>query len=120
VGDNNYKADRLGDDVIAVLDQLKLEHPVLAGHSIAGEELSSIGSRQPERVAGLIYLDAAQWFALYPPITKAGYFFENDKSYMPSSPASLSITAKGFKTFASPPLCTMRLRAHRYDSTHPM
>ena len=65
VGDN-YKADRLGDDVIAVLDQLKLEHPVLAGHSIAGEELSSIGSRHPERVAGLVYLDAAQWFALYP------------------------------------------------------
>jgi non-heme chloroperoxidase len=56
----------LGDDVIAVLNQLKLEHPVLAGHSIAGEELSSIGSRHQERVAGLIYLDAAQWFALYP------------------------------------------------------
>jgi pimeloyl-ACP methyl ester carboxylesterase len=65
IGDN-YKADRLGDDVIAVLDQLKLERPVLAGHSIAGEELSSIGSRHPERVAGLIYLDAAGWYALYP------------------------------------------------------
>jgi non-heme chloroperoxidase len=47
VGDN-YKADRLGDDVIAVLDQLKLDRPVLVGHSIAGEELSSIGSRYPE------------------------------------------------------------------------
>jgi non-heme chloroperoxidase len=30
---------------------------VLVGHSLAGEELSSIGSRYPERVAGLIYLD---------------------------------------------------------------
>lgn len=39
---------------------------MLAGHSIAGEELSSIGSRHPERVAGLIYLDAGYWFALYP------------------------------------------------------
>jgi pimeloyl-ACP methyl ester carboxylesterase len=53
----NYSADRLGDDVIEVLDQLKLTRPVLAGHSIAGEELSSIGSRHPERVAGLIYME---------------------------------------------------------------
>src|ERR1022692_1682987 len=39
-----YDADRLGDDVLAVLDSLKLNKPVLAGHSIAGEELSSVGS----------------------------------------------------------------------------
>jgi pimeloyl-ACP methyl ester carboxylesterase len=54
----NYSANRLGDDVIAVLDALHLTHPVLAGHSIAGEELSYIGSRHLERVAGLVYLDA--------------------------------------------------------------
>ena len=62
---NNYSADRLGDDVLAVLDSLKLDHPVLAGHSLAGEELSSIGSRHPERVAGLIYLDAGYGYAFY-------------------------------------------------------
>jgi non-heme chloroperoxidase len=56
--DSGYLADRLGDDVIAVLDALKLSRPVLVGHSIGGEELSSIASRHPERVAGLIYLDA--------------------------------------------------------------
>jgi pimeloyl-ACP methyl ester carboxylesterase len=60
---DNYSADRLGDDVLAVIDALKLDHPVLAGHSIAGEELSSIGSRHPEKVAGLIYLDAGWPFA---------------------------------------------------------
>jgi pimeloyl-ACP methyl ester carboxylesterase len=62
---NNYTADRLGDDVLAVVDDLKLDRPVLAGHSIAGEELSSIGSRHPEKVAGLIYLDAAFPYAYY-------------------------------------------------------
>ena len=62
---NNYSADRLGDDVLAVLEALKLSHPVLAGHSIAGEELSSIGSRHPEKVAGLIYLDAGYAYAFY-------------------------------------------------------
>jgi pimeloyl-ACP methyl ester carboxylesterase len=61
---SGYSADQLGDDVLAVLDFLKLNRPVLAGHSIAGEELSSIGSRHPERVAGLIYLDAAYSYAI--------------------------------------------------------
>src|SRR6266403_4526129 len=32
---SGYSADRLGDDVLAVLDVLKLVRPVLAGHSIA-------------------------------------------------------------------------------------
>ncbi len=60
-----YSADRLGDDVLAVLDSLKIEKPVLVGHSIGGEELSSIGSRHPEKVAGLIYLDAGYSYAFY-------------------------------------------------------
>ncbi|MFZ0592806.1 MAG: alpha/beta hydrolase, partial [Bryobacteraceae bacterium] len=61
----NYSADRLGDDVLEVCDSLKLVKPVLIGHSIAGEELSSIGSRHPEKVAGLIYLDAGYSYAYY-------------------------------------------------------
>ena len=61
----NYAADRLGDDVLAVIATLNLDRPVIAGHSIAGEELSSIGSRHPERVAGLIYLDAHGPSAFY-------------------------------------------------------
>jgi non-heme chloroperoxidase len=61
----NYSADRLGDDVLAVFEALKLNRPVLVGHSIAGEELSSIATRHPEKVAGLIYLDAAYSYAFY-------------------------------------------------------
>lgn len=60
-----YLADTLADDVLAVLDSLGIHAPVLVGHSIAGEELSSIGSRHPERVAGLVYLDAGYPYALY-------------------------------------------------------
>src|SRR6185437_3068894 len=56
-------AGRLGDDVLAVIDSLKLKRPTLAGHSIAGAELSSVASRHPNRVAGLIYLDAAYSYA---------------------------------------------------------
>lgn len=60
-----YVADRLADDVLAVIDSLRLEAPVVAGHSLAGEELSSIGSRHPEKVAGLVYLDAGYGYAYY-------------------------------------------------------
>lgn len=62
---SGYSADRLGDDVLAVIDSLKLNRPVLVGHSIGGEELSSVGSRHSEKVAGLIYLDAGYSYAYY-------------------------------------------------------
>lgn len=60
-----YLADRLADDVLAVLDSLQLQRPVLVGHSVAGQELSSIGARFPTRVAGLVYLDATNSYAFY-------------------------------------------------------
>jgi non-heme chloroperoxidase len=63
-----YGADRLGDDVLAVLDALNLKKPILVGHSLGGEELSSVATRYPQRVAALVYLDAA-----YP------YAFDNGK-----------------------------------------
>jgi len=56
-------ADRLGDDIVAVIDALKLKRPVLVGHSIAGAELSSVANRHPDRVAGLVYIDAAYSYA---------------------------------------------------------
>jgi non-heme chloroperoxidase len=55
--------------VLAVINSLNLDRPVLVGHSMAGEELSSVGSRYPEKIAGLIYLDAAYSYAFYDPST---------------------------------------------------
>ena len=60
-----YLADRLADDVLAVIDSLRLSKPVVAGHSLAGQELSSLGSRHADRVAGLVYLDAGYGYAYY-------------------------------------------------------
>jgi pimeloyl-ACP methyl ester carboxylesterase len=60
-----YDSDRLADDVLEVLQALKITRPVLIGHSIAGQELSSIGTRHPEIAAGLVYLDAGYGYALY-------------------------------------------------------
>jgi non-heme chloroperoxidase len=64
---SGYSADQLADDVLSVIEALKLKRPVLAGHSVAGEEMSSIGSRHPEKVAGLVYLEAAHAYAIDDP-----------------------------------------------------
>ena len=62
-----YDPRRLGDDVVAVLDALRITDPILVGHSIAGEELSAISTYHPGRAAALVYLDAGGPFALYNP-----------------------------------------------------
>lgn len=67
-GASGYKptsdpADRLGEDVLAVIDSLKLKKPILAGHSLAGAEMSWIASSHPDRIAGLIYLEAGYSYA---------------------------------------------------------
>jgi non-heme chloroperoxidase len=55
---SGYDEQRLADDVLRVLDDLKIEKPVLAGHSMAGGELTTIGNQHSDRLAGLVYLDA--------------------------------------------------------------
>ncbi len=57
--DSGYSAHRSAEDVLRVLDALKLEHPVLAGHSFGGEDLFTIGAEHPALVAGLVFLDSA-------------------------------------------------------------
>jgi pimeloyl-ACP methyl ester carboxylesterase len=53
-----YALDTLVADVKAVLDTLRLDRVNLAGHSIAGGELTRFAILHPDRVASLIYLDA--------------------------------------------------------------
>ena len=55
---SGYDDQRLADDTRRVLDALHLDHPVLAGHSMGGGELTTIGRQHSERIAGLVYLDA--------------------------------------------------------------
>jgi non-heme chloroperoxidase len=57
-------ADTYGDDVLAVTSALMLNRPVLVGHSVGGQELSSVATRYPSRVAGLAYLEAAYPYAV--------------------------------------------------------
>ncbi len=54
-----YGLSQRSDDLLAALNALKLNRPILIGHSLAGDEMSALAARQPNRVAGLVYLDAA-------------------------------------------------------------
>ncbi|MGC9992760.1 MAG: alpha/beta hydrolase [Candidatus Cybelea sp.] len=55
----SYSAEQLGKDVLAILDKLQIAKPILVGHSLAGEELSYVGTQAPQKAAALIYLEAA-------------------------------------------------------------
>jgi len=57
--DFGFDTPRLGQDVLEVMDAMKLGKLLLVGHSIAGDELTWLGGHHPERFSGLIYLDAA-------------------------------------------------------------
>jgi non-heme chloroperoxidase len=55
---SGYTADRLGDDVVAVIEALHIDKPILMGHSFGGQEVSDVATRFPQLVSGAVYLDA--------------------------------------------------------------
>src|SRR4051794_4887381 len=55
---SGYTDQRLADDVLRTMDELEIEKPVLVGHSMAGSEMTTLGGQHPDRIAGLVYLDA--------------------------------------------------------------
>jgi pimeloyl-ACP methyl ester carboxylesterase len=54
-----YDVTHLGADILRVLDALAIPRAIFVGHSIAGEELTWLGSEHADRALGLVYLDAA-------------------------------------------------------------
>ena len=55
---SGYDDERLADDVFHALNEVKIPSPVLVGHSMAGGEMTTLGRKHTDRVAGLVYLDA--------------------------------------------------------------
>ena len=55
---SGYTEQRLADDDLRVFEALKLVAPVVVGHSVAGNELSRLGSHHFDRIGGLVYLEA--------------------------------------------------------------
>ena len=57
---SGYTATESAQDVLRVLDALRLEKPVLAGHSFGGQDLHVVGATYPDRTGGLVYLASAE------------------------------------------------------------
>ena len=56
--DGDYSIEGLAGDVVAVADQLGLRRFVLAGHSLGSAVAIEYAARHPDRVAGLLLVDA--------------------------------------------------------------
>ena len=56
--ERGYSVPELAVDTLRVMEALKIEKPVLVGHSMAGSELSFLGQKVSPQLGGLVYLDA--------------------------------------------------------------
>lgn len=54
-----YDLERLVEDIAEVMKGLELQRVHLAGHSIAGDEMTRFARTYPERISSLVYLEAA-------------------------------------------------------------
>jgi non-heme chloroperoxidase len=57
--ESGYDIETLTRDLLGFMDALKIDKVILAGHSMAGCELSHFAVLYPDRVTALVYLDAA-------------------------------------------------------------
>lgn len=54
-----YAVQRSANDVLEVLNSLKLQKSLLVGHSCAGQVLTMFAAQHADRLLGLVYLDGA-------------------------------------------------------------
>ncbi len=57
--DGGYDIDTLTEDIHQFMDQMQIDQAILAGHSMAGIELSHFNALYSERLSKLVFLDAA-------------------------------------------------------------
>lgn len=76
---SGYTPQRRADDILDVIDALKMQQPILVGNSCGGDILHTLGARNPDRIGGLMYLDAAE----DPTLTAADYGPRFDTSRLP-------------------------------------
>jgi non-heme chloroperoxidase len=92
--DWGYDSATLAQDVVSVLDAMKIDRAVMVGSSIGGQELSWLGAEHPDRVAGLVYLDAAFDYAAQreqPPL-------DNAEELLPPRPPMLPEDLRSYDT----------------------
>jgi len=55
-----YDPKRRADDILEVIGAVGMQKPILIGNSCGGDILHTLGAQHPDRLGGLVYLDAAE------------------------------------------------------------
>lgn len=77
-----YTIEALAGDLARVVDELRLPRFWLAGHSFSGTVVSAYAANHPEKVAGVVYVDAVGDVSRSPPAVKE-YFRKHDAGMTP-------------------------------------
>lgn len=72
-----YDTDSLARDIAGFLDAMHIDRAHLAGHSVAGAEMTHFAVKLPNRVRKLVYLDAANDYAQLAKISAEAKFVPN-------------------------------------------
>jgi pimeloyl-ACP methyl ester carboxylesterase len=105
--EHGYDQATLAEDIRLFLDQQGIRRVHLIGHAVAGGELTRFAGEHPDRVASLIYLDAAYDRATQGPVERG-----NPERPAPPSPADrTSIDAYVAYLFRTRPIYALYQRA---------
>ena len=55
-----YDPQRRSDDILEIIDALGMKKPLLVGNACGGHILHTLGGQHPERLGGLVYIEAAE------------------------------------------------------------
>lgn len=93
----DYSIEGFADDLTVVIGELGLERFVLVGHSFGASVVMELASRMPERVAGVILLDAAGDFSFVPPEALQGFMagLADDRHYAETVEGAFEVALGG-------------------------
>jgi pimeloyl-ACP methyl ester carboxylesterase len=115
--DGPYDQPTLAADIRTVLDSLRIGKAVLAGHSIGGFELTHFAARYPDRVAGLIYLDAGNDPVASDSIRKSFASSITDLTALPRPPAAGQVMPESADSASPAAAWAYRQRVGLIDNT---
>ena len=76
-----YDPQRRAADIFEVIDSVGMRKPILIGNSCGGDILHTLGAQHPDRLVGLVYIDAAE----DPTLTMADYDLPTvDRTLLPA------------------------------------
>ena len=94
--ETGYDLDTRSQDIVGVLDSLGVQRAILAGHSLAADEMSRIAVTFPERVSALVFLDAYDYG---PEFRKMGDDSPNVSPAFPAMTAADSASIESFMAY---------------------